>query len=80
MNDLMHPDWFEDWFNSQFRRQSYTPPIIIQRLNLKKDQVYKAMHSGELGAMKTSGRWFVPKPALRKWLIRCYTLNLPEKK
>jgi len=77
--ELFEPEWFPDWFSRLFVRETYPPSLVIRKLNLQKDRVYKAMYTGELDALKTNGRWFIPRPALKSWLLKCYTLNLPYK-
>ncbi|MDM8553495.1 DNA-binding protein [Desulfococcaceae bacterium HSG7] len=78
-NDLFIPEWFENWFSSLFLRKAYSPTFIIVKLNIKKDRVYRAIASSELEAIKIGGRWLVPTPAIKNWLLDGYILNLDEK-
>ena len=76
--EYIAPVWFDEWFDKHFptARPVWTPSDVIRRLDLKKDQVYRAMNYGEMDAFKTHGRWIIPRPGLKNWLISCYTLNI----
>ena len=49
MDEELIPGWFENWFQSNFKRPSTTPAHIVQIASLKTDTVYRALNSGELG-------------------------------
>lgn len=69
------PTWFDHWFNTAFPDESYSPADIRQILRMNKDRIYRAISFGELEAFRTGGRWIIPKPAIRSWLLDGYNLN-----
>lgn len=70
------PDWFDEWFDTHFRdgRDIVTPSMLV-RLGIRKDQIYTALSVGELEGFKPFGRWMIPRPALRTWLLKSHNLN-----
>jgi len=75
MNEFtITPDWFDDWFDNTFKHEFITPAILI-KIGFKKDQIYRAAGDGSLEAFKPNGRWYIPRPALRIWLLQNYSLN-----
>jgi len=75
------PEWFEEWFNKKFPEHldPYKPICVALTLNIDKNIVYRAILNGELEAIKIStGRWLIPRDALRKWLLERYVLNISD--
>jgi len=74
------PQWFEDWFDEKFPRglEPYAPLYIAKKLKVNKNVIYRALLMGELEGFRiSSGRWMVPRTALKQWLLEKYSLNLP---
>jgi excisionase family DNA binding protein len=59
-----------------FTKESYSPTEIQRLLGIDKNRVYRAVAYGELEGFRNGGRWIVPKPAIREWLLAGYNLNL----
>lgn len=74
--DEMTPEWFEDWFQDRFPEDSYAPFQVWTRLGISKDRVYRAIAYGDLDAFRLGGRWMIPRPGLRSWLLENYSLNV----
>jgi hypothetical protein len=72
----LKPEWFEGWFGKKFREDSFSPLEIAARLRMDKNRVYRALNYGDLEAFRIAGRWVIPKPAVRDWLLESYSLNL----
>ena len=75
------PEWFEEWFNEKFpeSEEPYKPLFVAEVLKIDKNVVYRALLMGELEAIRVAtGRWVIPRSALKKWLIERYSLNLPQ--
>lgn len=70
------PEWFDEWFGGIFPEDSYAPFQVWTRLGISKDRVYRAISYGELDAFRLGGRWMIPRPGLRAWLLDNYSLNV----
>lgn len=72
------PEWFDKWFFALFPKSKpvLKPMEVAYTLHIPKDRVYRAMNYGELDSIKTGGRWIIPRPGLKQWLLERYTLNL----
>ena len=70
------PRWFSLWFERVFGHQdAYLPSDVARRLGRSPHVVYRAIRSGNLGALRLGPRTYViPRPALVDWL--CRNLNL----
>lgn len=77
MNDLIIPDWFDDWFGDHFpeKEKTISPKNAWKRLNISKDRIYRAIRYGDLDAIRIGGRWTIPRPAFRQWLIERFEIN-----
>lgn len=72
----MEPEWFPEWFDSRFRRRiDYSPGMVVRALGIPESRVYRAIGDGSLEAIRTGGRWLIPRPAIRRWLLEGYSLN-----
>lgn len=71
----IEPLWFGSWFNELFPEETLSPRDIHSRLEVPKDRIYRAINYGCLEAFRGTGRWIVPRPALREWLLESYNLN-----
>ncbi len=75
-NNLIVPDWFVIWFETEFGEiESFTVGDLLRHHRFGKHQVYTALASGNLGGIKAGGKWIIPRPALRDWLIENFNLN-----
>ncbi len=73
-NNLIIPDWFASWFCAEFgETESFS--VRDLRCYFGKHQIYTALTTGSLGGIKAGGKWIVPRPALRDWLLENFNLN-----
>lgn len=72
----IEPEWFGEWFGERFKRPiDYSPGMVVRALSIPESRVYRAISDGSLEAIRTGGRWLIPRPALKKWLLNGYNLN-----
>lgn len=74
--EMNEPDWFEEWFSKTFTEAAYSPRDLRRWLRMNRNGVYRALQTAELEGFRRGGRWVIPRPALRSWLLNGYTLNL----
>jgi hypothetical protein len=76
LENALTPEWFDEWFAKNFREAAYSPRDLQRRLRLNRGGLYRALQTAELEGIRRGGRWIIPRPALRSWLVRGYSLNL----
>lgn len=80
---LITPEWFEGWFDHHFppSRPSFTPGQIARVVGCSADTVRREVNCAAIEGFVTErngrARYYVPRPALRRWLIERNTLNVP---
>lgn len=70
------PECLKEWFEAKFPKETTTPGHLIRKLELPRSVIYGALQTGELQAFCIRKRWYIPVPALKKWLIERYNMNL----
>lgn len=74
---MLEPEWFDEWFDSKFTKEIFTPREIAEMVGVDTQTVYRALRSAELEGFRIGQRiWVIPRPAVRQWLIERNAYNV----
>ena len=72
---VISPEWFDAWFEKRFTEESYTTENLPEVLGISRRRIYEEIGFGTLEAIRVGYRWVIPRPAVKSWLLRRYSLN-----